>query len=60
MDYNNIEKLLEKYFEGATNTEEENELKAFFSNTKDIPDNTFVGGIPAKIIKKIEDKRCLV
>lgn len=39
MDYNNIEKLVEKYFEGTTNIAEEDELKMFFSNRKDIPEN---------------------
>lgn len=38
MDYNRIEKLLEKYWECETSIIEEKELKAFFKGT-DIPDN---------------------
>lgn len=33
MEFNKIEVLLEKYFEGETNTMEENELKKYFSSS---------------------------
>jgi len=39
MDYNRIEELLDKYFEGGTSVSEENELKAFFSSDNKIPEN---------------------
>lgn len=37
MEYNKIEILLEKYFEGETNSTEENELKNYFSSQNIAP-----------------------
>jgi len=37
MDFNQIDLLLEKFWEGNTSLEEENQLKAFFLNTHDLP-----------------------
>ena len=39
MDYNRIEELLDKYFDGNTSVSEENELKLFFTSNNNIPDN---------------------
>ncbi|MBE9468666.1 MAG: hypothetical protein IMY72_10175 [Bacteroidetes bacterium] len=39
MDFKRIENLLNKYFEAETSIAEENELRIFFSNNKDIPEN---------------------
>ena len=37
MDYNKIKILIDKYFDGETSISEENELKDFFSSSKNIP-----------------------
>ena len=37
MELNKIEKLLEHYFEGATSSAEENELRNYFSSTNVAP-----------------------
>ena len=39
MDYNKIELLLHKYFEGATTLAEEEKLNVFFTNTEEIPES---------------------
>ena len=38
MDYNNIRKLLDKYWEGESSIEEESQLRSFFSG-EDIPED---------------------
>jgi len=37
MEYNHIKQLLDKYLEGESSLEEEQELAVYFLNTKDIP-----------------------
>jgi hypothetical protein len=37
MDYNKIEALIEKYFQGETNSTEENELRNYFSSPNVLP-----------------------
>lgn len=39
MDYNKIEQLLDKYFEGETSINEENILKEFFATENNIPED---------------------
>ena len=39
MDYSKIEELLNKYFEGNTSLEDENELRMFYINDINIPSN---------------------
>jgi len=57
MDYNEINKILDKYFEGNTTIKEEKKLKEYFNTEKDIPTEFLYA---KQIFKHLKNETALV